>query len=126
MTLILLILLLLYCAFPVKENKHTSEEDKTESRADISAVARKYSGLADTPVYRITISLDAKFWKGDTVFYQVNDVNGSGLDHTLFDEQEADPLHDKKEPEQKSTFTSGDDTRVYYPARAVTHSGGRD
>src|SRR5690625_1304051 len=125
MKLILLSLVLSYCTFPAKENKNTSvEEEKARGRAEISALARRYPGLGDTPVYKITVSLDAKFWEGNTVFYQVNDVNGSGLVHTLFDEQEADPLHNKKDPEPKSTFTSGYSTRVYYPARAVIDLGG--
>lgn len=78
----------------------------------------------DTPVYRIRLSPNTRFWKGDTVFYQVNDVHSSGLTASLFDEQDADPLYGTDSPDPRTTFSSGYATRVYYPAVAVVDLGG--
>lgn len=78
----------------------------------------------DTPVHKILLSPRTKFWHGDTVFYQINDVKSSRLTDSLFDEQGADPLHGIKTPEPKTVFTSGYKTRVYYPATAVIDLGG--
>lgn len=78
----------------------------------------------DTPVYKIVLSPYTRFWHGDTVFFQINDVNSSGLTDSLFDEQNADPLNGVSTPKPGTTFSSGYRTRVYYPATAVIDLGG--
>lgn len=80
--------------------------------------------INDTAVYKISLSPSAKFWNGDTVFFQINDVNSSGLVNHLFDEQEADPLHGTFTPTPETTFESGPITKEYYPATAVIDLGG--
>lgn len=78
----------------------------------------------DTLIYKIPISLSAVLWHGDTAFYQVNDIHGSGLVDSLFDEQQADPLYGTNRSIPRSFFSSGYRTRVYYPATAVVDLGG--
>ena len=78
----------------------------------------------DTTVYKIPISTETVFWKSDTAFYQVNDIHGSGLVDSLFDEQQADPLYGTNKSVPRSFFSSGYPTRVYYPATAVIDLGG--
>jgi|GEM_PF-2562480 len=78
----------------------------------------------DTLIHKIPISSSTIFWNGDTAFYQVNDIHGSNLVDSLFDEQEADPLYGTNKSIPKSFFSSGYPTRVYYPATAVIDLGG--
>lgn len=70
----------------------------------------------DTLSYQIPISNTASFWNGDTVFYQVNDIQASGIVDSLFDEQNsATPV---------TNFSSGFAARPYYPAQIVLDLGG--
>jgi len=69
----------------------------------------------DTPSYKIPISFDKIFWKGDTAFYEVNDINLSHLITPLFDEQNSS--------HPKTTFRSGSTKRAYYPAQCVLDLG---
>lgn len=81
-----------------------------------------FASCAVAQDYKIPLSVNTKFYSGDTVFYQINDINSSdGQVAKLFDEQNADPSN-KITP--KTDFTSGYTTRDYYPATAVIDLGG--
>lgn len=71
--------------------------------------------------YRIMLSPSSKFYNGDTVFYQSNDINSSNQVNQLIDEQNADPFN-KLVP--TTTFESGPIKNMWYPATMVLDLGG--
>lgn len=80
--------------------------------------------LNDTPSYKIPLSPTTKFWHGDTVFYQLNDLTGSGFGDSLIDEQNADPLHNPKANPPRTFYLSGRKNSRTYPAPLVIDLGG--
>lgn len=88
------------------------------------SLPRESSTAQDTANYKISISNSAKFWHGDTIFYQVNDIKGTGFVDSLFDEQEADPENGITIPTPTTPFISDNPTHAGYPAIAVVDLGG--
>lgn len=84
------------------------------------ARAQKYQG-AD---YKIPLSPDAKFYHGDTVFYQLNDLMVTGGANALLNYQEADPLHGIQGKMPPDTWSSGYPTHNNYPSIVVIDLGG--
>lgn len=79
--------------------------------------------IIDTADYKIPVDTNGRFWQGDTIFYQVNDLTSSGIVNILFDQQNLDPLHGVDTPISQIPFTSGFSSKVYYPAQIVVDLG---
>lgn len=73
---------------------------------------------------KIPLSPVAKFYKGDTVFYQLNDLQVTGGDSALVNCQGADPLYGVDTPIPQNTWSSGYPTHNNYPAIVVIDLGG--
>ena len=77
--------------------------------------------------YKIPLSPYTKFYKGDTVFYQVNDLTGSGIAKNLVDEQaDLDPRAGIISPTPTTLFWPGVSGagNISYPTVGVYDLGG--
>lgn len=101
-----------------------TDDSAATGNDDVVITVNEPAPPPDTTSYKISISPTTTMWNGDTLFYQVNDINSSGLAGYLFDEQGADPRSGVSTPTPVTDFTSGYTTKIYYPAQIVVDLGG--
>lgn len=101
----------------------TATDDSSATAYSNATITVNEAEVQDTADYKIVIDPDLKMWHGDTLFYQLNDVNSGGQIYKWFDQQNVADPQDGDDTQDSISIPSISPNSLHWPLVGVIDLG---